>query len=280
MSGIRQRLSRLKRLLHGGPHFATRDVKIGRNVRFGDNVYFRCGRVRIGDGVTIGSNVIVESSVFELGDYATIYDDCFFPGPGTLRIGHNLWLGKGAIIDCQGGTSIGDNVGIGAGSQLWTHMKYGDVMAGCRFHSNGPLAIEEDVWLVGHCLVSPVQIGARSLAMLGSVVTRDMKADHCYAGAPARDVSEKFGTQFAPSSWQQRLEYMESRLEELSRRPELAGLTGSVRLVSRREDMAGSDKDVTVFNVADRSYTKCGSELEYRLMRALLPDAKFTPASR
>ena len=87
---------------------------IGRNVEFGSNVRFDCERVRIGDGASIRDNVIFEASDVTIGNYATIFDNCFFPGPGTLVVGHNFWLGTGAIVDSQGGTVIGDNVGIGA----------------------------------------------------------------------------------------------------------------------------------------------------------------------
>jgi len=96
------------------PKFATSDVKIGRNVVFGKNVVFNCKRVRIGDGCVFMNNIKVDSEVFEIGDYGKIYDYCFFPGPGHLKIGHNLFLGTGCVVDSKGDTSIGNNVGIGA----------------------------------------------------------------------------------------------------------------------------------------------------------------------
>ena len=34
-----------------------------------------------------------------------------------------------------GGMNIGNNCGIGAHSQLWSHIKYGDMLEGCRFLS-------------------------------------------------------------------------------------------------------------------------------------------------
>jgi acetyltransferase-like isoleucine patch superfamily enzyme len=149
----------VKRILYR-PKFSTNDIKIGCETRFGRNVRFNCKRVRIGNGVIfhdnirvdaeefdVGDGVIfqddirIETTVFRIGDYGTIYFGCFFPGPGKLEIGHNFWLGNNSIIDSQGGTVIGNNVGIGADSQLWTHMKYGDIVAGCRFDSVAPLTI-------------------------------------------------------------------------------------------------------------------------------------------
>ncbi len=270
-------IKKIKHNLLGRPYFATKDVKIGRNVRFGRNVVFNCKRVRIGDGVVFQNDIIINSDVFEIGDYGTIYRYCFFPGPGELRTGHNFWLGTGSIVDCQGGTVIGNNVGIGPQSQLWTHMIYGDVIYGCRFHSVKPLVIEDDVWLVGHCLVSPVKIGARSLAMLGSLVTNDMKADHTYAGTPAEDITEKVGPQFKVTSVEERVAYLQKRLEEFTQRHRLGRISDFARIVTSPDEMPDMTGSIIIFNVADRSYTKTGTQLEYKLIRFLLPDAKFIP---
>lgn len=260
----------------GRPTFTTDDVKIGQHVRFGQNVTFNSKRVRIGDGVIIHDNVTVDADVFEVGDYGTIYDMCRFPGPGELRIGHNFWLGTGAIVDSKGGTRIGNNVGVGAYSQLWTHMVYGDVMYGCRFHSARPLTIEDDVWLVGHCLVSPVSIGARSLAMLGSLITRDMDADRSYAGVPAQDITEKVGSQFDLRPVEDRKAWLEERLAAFQNR-QSHPKEKAVITTDPDADMS-PHPGTTLFNVATRTYTKRLTRWEFRLMRFLLPDAKFVPA--
>lgn len=260
------------------PYFATDDVVIGKHVHFGRNVVFNCKKVRIGDGVSIYDNVKVDAEVFEIGDYGTIYDSCFFPGPGELRIGHNFWLGTASIVDAKGGTTIGNNVGIGAHSQLWTHMIYGDVMYGCRFSSVKPLNIGNDVWLVGHCLVSPVNIGDRSLAMLGSLVTRDMEPDHSYAGVPARDMTDKLGPQFEIRPLEDRRAYLEKRLAEFGEKYRSECPTGAwYKIVTSAAEMNPRDRQTLYFNVADRTYTKRNTDLEYKLIRFLLPDAKFVP---
>jgi acetyltransferase-like isoleucine patch superfamily enzyme len=261
-----------RRLTGGSPRISGSDVQIGKDVRFGRNVRIRSKRVRIGDGCRIGDDVEIHSSEFTLGDFGTIYDRCFFPGPGRLSIGHNFWLGTGSIIDAQGGTTIGDNVGIGAYSQLWGHMKYGDTLAGCRFHSSRALTIGKDVWLVGHVLVSPVTIGDRALVMLGSMVTKDLAAERTYAGSPAQDVTERFGTQFREIALPERAQELERRIGEFCRQSGAA--QASFRVVS---DGLRAEPGVTVFDVGSRTYTKLGTGGERKLMRFLLPDAKFTP---
>lgn len=268
----------LNTLIGSRPSFATTDVKIGQNVKFGKNVTFNCKRVRIGDGVVFHNNITVNCDEFEIGDYGTVYDGCFFPGPGSVKIGHNFWMGTTAIVDGKAGTTIGHNTGIGAHSQLWTHMVYGDVMFGCQFHSQKPLVVGQDVWLVGHCLVSPVTIGDRSMALIGSLITKDMLPDRTYAGSPAQDITEKFGTQFKITSLESRLEYLQERFQAFENHH---GLTYSINqhahIVTTESEMKSTPQNITAFNVADRTYTKRNTPLEHQLMRFLLPDAKFIP---
>jgi acetyltransferase-like isoleucine patch superfamily enzyme len=260
----------IKKALGLGPRFACKDVTIGRDVTFGRGVQFHCKRVVIGDGCRFGNNVIINSDIFQIGDFGTVYDGCFFPGPGELRIGHNFWVGTGSIIDAHGGTFIGNNVGIGAGSQLWGHMKFGDMLAGCRFHSTKALRIGNDVWLVGHNLVSPVTIGDRALVMLGSLVTRDLAEDRTYAGAPAKDVTDHFGPQFEDKSIEDRVSELRQRIRDFTDAYGGADQFGIVGV-----DCVGAP--ITWFDVQARSYTKRGTEIERALIRFLLPDAKFIP---
>jgi hypothetical protein len=156
-------------------------------------------------------------------------------------------------------------------------MKYGDVMYGCRFNTVKPLVIEDDVWIVGHCLVSPVKIGARSMAMLGSLVTRDMEPDRTYAGSPATDVTEKVGKQIEITSAEERVNYLNHQLQIFADRHQKTNVGSFAKVVTDREGMGTIENGVTVFNPADRTYRKNGTHLEYRLVRFLLPDAKFLP---
>lgn len=258
------------------PYFSTKDVKLGKNVSFGKNVIFNCQSVRIGDGVVFQDNITINVDFFEIGDFGTIYSGCFFPGPGKIKIGHNFWLGAMSIIDSQGGTMIGNNVGIGAHSQLWTHMKYGDVMAGCRFNSVKPLIIEDDAWLVGHVLVSPVHIGQRSLIMLGSVVVNDVSRDRTFAGVPARDMTDKFGTQFQSNTIEQRIAYISKKIEDFADKYKVEDIWSKV-LILEKEERQNNLTEQVILNVSCRTYRKNGTKFERQLIRYLLPDCKFIP---
>jgi acetyltransferase-like isoleucine patch superfamily enzyme len=266
-----------RRLTGRGPRFATADVQVGRGVYFGRDVVFNSRRVRIGDGVVVQDRVRVDAEEFTIGDYGTIYDDCFFPGPGALRIGHNFWMGRGAVVDAMAGTTIGDNVCVGVGAQLWTHMQFGDVLYGSRFHSARPVRVGDDAWLGSGVLVAPVDVGARSLALSGAVVTHPMLADRCYAGVPAADVTDKVGPPFAVRPVAERAVMLEARLDAFARAHGDPAVRARLHVIPARGDVPPAGPDDVVFDVEARTYTKRGTALEAAVMRFLLPDAKFTP---
>ncbi len=277
---LRLRLSLLKRRiklsLFNRPTIKSKNVSIGKHVVFGKNVKIYAENLTIGDGCVIGDNVIIHGKEFSMGDYGKIHHNCFFPG-GSVKIGHNFWVGTGSIIDGRAGTLIGNNVCVGAQSQLWTHMVFGDMMQGCRFHNEKALIIGNDVWLSGRSLVSPVTIGDRALSMLGSLITRDMEPDRTYAGSPAKDVTDKFGKQFEEPSLQEKEKYLIGKLKEFSVKYGLGDFSNYV-IVLTKEEEDYSDSDKIQINIAKRSYKKTGSFLEYYLIYFLLPDVKLLPA--
>lgn len=256
------------------PQINAEKISIGKGVKFGKNVVVNAKSFEVGDGCVFHDNVRINSTRFKMGDYGVIYHDCFFPGPGTLMIGHNFWLGNNSIIDAQGDTEIGNNVGIGAHSQLWGHMVYGDVMAGCKYDMVKKLRVGNDVWLVGHNLVSPVTIGDRSMSMLGSLITKDLEEDHTYAGVPAKDLTDKIGTQFKDTSIVERRAYLEGKLKAYE---EKYGERIMDRVTIRAEEAEGEDQQAITFYLKERTYDKKGSDLEMKIIQFLLPRVKFIP---
>lgn len=231
-------------------------------------------RVFIGDQAYIGADVQIICDEFSIGDYSKIHHHTNVHGSKSCIIGHNAWIGQYSIIDSSGGVLIGNNCGIGAHSQLWSHIKYGDVMAGCRFNSVNPLVIGDDVWLVGHCIVCPVNVEDKAMALVGSVVTQDMKSNEVYAGSPAVSITHKFGHQFIETS-------VENRLAALSQHLKESGINSSgIRLVTD-ESAFDFENETSYFCVSSRRYTKKSTDHEVRFMKYLLPEkGKFIPAQR
>jgi len=227
--------------------------------------------IKIGDNVYIGHNVQIICDNFEMGDYGKIHHDTNIHGYKPCKIGHNIWVGQFTIIDCVGGVSIGNNCGIGAHSQLWSHIKYGDTLEGCRFNSDKPLTIGNDVWFVGHSIVSPIVAKDKSMALTGSVVIKDMEYNTIYSGAPAKPISHKIGYQFNDIS-------IEDKFIQLKKHLKDSGVSSSVIKIVKNKSEIFNDPNLSFFVVSTREYTKKRLPDEIKFMNYLLPEkAKFTP---
>jgi hypothetical protein len=191
-----------------------------------------------------------------------------------MQIGRNCWIGGNVVLDSNGGLDIDDNVGIGAHSQIWTHAQFGDIVEGCRFYSQKYMHIPKDVWFVGHCIVSPVEIGERSMALVGSVITRDMLPNHIYGGSPARDLTDKLGHQFEERTPEEKARKLEELIEAfVADHPEHRD---RLRVVTGGEHVPEDGQ--TCFNVLDRTYTKVRSRAEVEFLKKHVPLVKFSPA--
>jgi acetyltransferase-like isoleucine patch superfamily enzyme len=231
----------------------------------------RAKKVVIGDNSYIGADVQIICDDVSIGDYCKIHHHTNIHGYRPCRIGHNAWIGQYTIIDSIGGTTIGNNCGIGAHSQLWSHIKFGDTLEGCRFLSDAPLLIGNDVWFAGHCIVSPITAADKSMALAGSVVTSDMAANQVYAGAPAKSISAKIGNQFEEVPVSEKLRKMKDYVIQWG------GDSREIRVIE--DDLQMEDpENHTYFNVRRRTYNKRGTPEEVSLMKFLLPEkAKFVP---
>ena len=247
-------------------------VELGDGVNIAPTARIRARRVSIGDNCFIGDGVVIDVGEFVLGDYSRIQAHTVGFGVEALRIGRNCWIGGRCDLDSQGGLDIYDNVGIGSMSQVWSHIRHGDVVQGCRFDSRSRTVIEQDAWLVGSCLVSPVRVGRRSMALLGSVVTRDLAPDRTFAGVPATDVTDRVGPQFAPITDVEKARRLRNRIEEFEvARPEFRG---RLRVVMSRDEVL--DDGTTSFIIAERTYTKRGGPAESEFLKSY-GNVKFIP---
>lgn len=263
----------IKRLLTP-PILDVDELIIGKNVTIESGVEIRCKRLVLGDGVIIRSGTQIEMVDLVIGDYTKINNNCLLTGTDWCRIGHNCWFGHYTVIDSIGTTRIGNGVGVGAHSQLWTHIQFGDVLEGCRFMSQQPLVIGDDAWFVGHCIVSPIHAAPRSMAMVGSVLTRDLEENQIYAGFPARNMSDKFGNQFESISLDEKRAKMESYLADFL--VQYAPKKNRIRIVDR---FGKNQTNLSQFSLTERMYTKNLYPEEVQFMRYLLPTkAKFLPA--
>ncbi|MCI4624550.1 MAG: acyltransferase [Candidatus Magnetoovum sp. WYHC-5] len=82
-----------------------------------------------------------------------------------LRLGTNVWIGEGAVLDAQGGLDIGDNTQIGLCMYIWSHTSHMQALAGQTGRDRRkimyrPTKIGSNCFLAGPGAVAPgVTIG-------------------------------------------------------------------------------------------------------------------------
>lgn len=247
-------------------------VVLGENIKLGPN----CKRIKIGYGSFIGDNVYIDTPELIIGEYTSIHKNNTIHGYKPCFIGNNCWIGQNCIIDSIGGTTIGNNVGIGAYSQLWSHIKFGDTLEGCRWNKVSELIVEDDVWFVGHCIVSPIRAEKKSMLLVGGVVTKDMKENSIYGGAPAKDLTHILGNQFNEVSLDSKLIKFKELYNQFLIENNITEKEYCIEVCLDKKDFSRGDK--TIFFIKEREYYPIRSQYEYKFMKYLLYDkAKFNP---
>jgi acetyltransferase-like isoleucine patch superfamily enzyme len=278
-------------------------VKIGRRCTIEKDVEvtWRGGNARlfnIGDCGYIGRDSRVLVKEFSAGDYVVLHNHLMANGDSLLTIGHNAWMGQNGILNANAPLKIGNNVGIGAYSAIWTHGKFGALIDGCLMHKEAGVVIEDDACL-WRAVVSPgVTVGQKVTVLPGSVLTKDAPAGTCFGGVPAADISDKvktyrtvtieeqfrmmkdFAAEFlereypgnhlrkGEGDYEVRPDYSESfrlLLRWELRDEDIEGL-GKAVAVAVRDRTTRSRSGVSVFDITKRTYTKWFTEPEIKFM--------------
>ncbi len=193
----------------------------GENIHIGDNCILKAKKITIADGVSIDHDTVIDctssryakttdteisiglhSSIsystrifvpkYIMGEYSMLYNYILIYGQKKLTIGHNCWIGENTILNAEDELIIGNNVGIGTYSQVWTHGYWGEALEGCLLNKSAPTVIEDDAWLIGHTIVSAgVRIGKQSTILPGAVLTKSTQEKSIWGGSPAIDMTDK-----------------------------------------------------------------------------------------
>jgi len=248
------------------------------------------GRITIGDYCVIGPGVkfVCAGGDVTIGDWTTLHDRCLVLSGEGVQIGAHCWFGQNSVIDGTGGITIGRGVRVGMYSQLWSHVAAGEQIEGCTLFGERPVVIEDDVWLVGSCIVaSGVTVGRRSVALIGSNITKSCGSNTVLAGSPAapkpnlsfyRDITldEKWK---ALEGW---LREIAMNIGAISEKNESKGthalrldldFSGGLIIFNRDTATAFSTRlqypEATVCCVEDKTYNKRLTTIEYKVLKPL-----------
>jgi carbonic anhydrase/acetyltransferase-like protein (isoleucine patch superfamily) len=125
--------------------------------------------------------------------------------PEKLVLGRNVWIGEGAVLDAQGGLTIGDSSQIGLGVMVWSHSSHLQAIRGETTVGRDSIVYKEtrigkNCFIAGPSVIAAgVTIGDGAIISPLTFVDRDV--------APGEQVS-------APRS----LKKLERRLDALERK--------------------------------------------------------------
>jgi len=197
------------------------EIILGKNVVIERNVVFRGGMIIIGDNCLIREGVYIHvTKSFELGhdshlgykwniegreitighhlfcvDGFRIGEGMIGGGSATdvmskLTIGNYCHLGLQTLINTAREVSIGNNVGFGFRSCIFTHGAWQNVLEGysAKF---APVKILDNVWIPSNVTILPgVIIGEGSTIGSGSVIIHDVAPHTFVGGNPAKVIKD------------------------------------------------------------------------------------------
>ena len=267
------------------------ELDIGQRVSIQPGVqviFHRPAKVTIADYCNIGPGVkiICDGGDVNLGEWTTLHDRCLLLSTVGLQVGAHGWFGQHTVLDGTGGLTIGNGVRVGMYSQIWSHVAAGEQIEGCTLFGQRPVVLENDVWLVGSCIVaSGVTMGHRAVALIASNITKSWPAHSVVAGSPAvRKESLSFYKTIQPDEqWQ----LLAGWLGEIAETFQLQAVASPVGVAFCWADKRNADtivfvKDATQATVAiqnfagatvcclaNKSYLKRLTELEHRVLKYL-----------
>lgn len=120
--------------------------------------------------------------------------------PQNLTLGKYVWIGEGAVLDAQGGLTIGDFTQIGLSVMVWSHSTHLQAVKGetgvSREHIEyKPTRIGNNCFIAGPSVIGPgVTIGDRVIISPLTFVNRDVPDDTIVStGRQMRDMERRVG---------------------------------------------------------------------------------------
>ena len=106
-----------------------------------------------------------------------------------IKVGSNIVLNRGVLLDGRSGLTIGSNVDIGEYVRIWTlehDPNNNHVLRGKE------TTIEDYVWIAPNAIIMPgVKIGRGAIVSGGSIVTHDVESMSIVAGVPAKVIGKR-----------------------------------------------------------------------------------------
>ena len=198
-----------------GVRISVRRLVLGAGVEIGRGVRITGGEIRLDDGVRIRRNATInvvdalhigaggtvgESSEISgrrvtLGQElwmlpsAKIGGGSAFEHASLLEAGHFLHLGMDSLVNTARPVRIGNEVGLGTRTSIYTHGAYPSRLMGFPAGFAG-VEIGDHSWVPGATINPGVRIGRNCVIGVNSLVTADIPDGALAAGSPAKVIKE------------------------------------------------------------------------------------------
>lgn len=277
----------------------TKNLHIGYGSVIEENCKILCkDSFDIGDNCFIGHDSKILVPTFKCGDYVELHNHLFCNGECPCIIGYNVWIGQNDILNARAPLTIGNGVGIGTYSSIWTHGMHGELLEGCTIYKVAPTVIEDDVWIVGsfNVIATGLTIGKKTIILSGSQVTKNILANAygaVWGGNPAVDITLKLkNPPYKEITLDEKYEMMKKFAEEFDvMYPEYQGeiqfipeltsnevLESTSKIIITKHSSVNYDLFRTVFDLSTKTYTKQRTPIEIAFIKSLLYErARFLP---
>jgi len=169
----------------------TNNLFVGRGASVAPFCILQAYEIKIGDFAQIAPSVIIRAQLikgacFHIGKHSRVFPFCWIePGEGVY---------------------IGDQVGVGAYTLIFTHGAWSDFLHNGQVKF-GPVTIEDHVYVGWRVFVTPgVTIGRRSIIGANSTVTTSIPAYTLAAGYPAKILKSDINSEMSPDEFRKRVE--------------------------------------------------------------------------
>jgi acetyltransferase-like isoleucine patch superfamily enzyme len=221
--------------------------RIGTDVRIAPTARIQVSeKLVLGDRTVVGAHVFIEGRSIEIGregwidEYAHIGGGSCFDRESSLVAGDFLHMGKFSHINTARPVTIGDEVGIGIGTKIFTHGAYLPFTEGFPV-SFAPVHIGNRVWIPNAWVNPGVTIGDNVVVAAMSLVNKDIPGGALAGGIPCRVLKAGIYPRVATSRENRQL--MSSINESLDTNYTMVDRTITVE----------TDHGATVFDLARRS---------------------------
>lgn len=155
----------------------TEDFKLGRNSK-------------IGEGSIIKGRRVILGREFYMNHHAEIGGGSCFEKSSQLNVGYWFHLGSYAMVNTAMPVEIGNEVGCGRMTNVYTHAAYESAIDGFPVKF-APVMLGNRVWMPNATVNPGVVIGDDVVIGAGSIVTRDVPSGCLAMGVPCRVVRER-----------------------------------------------------------------------------------------